>query len=639
MADWMARSSSAGLAPARPAPDGSTPGQANPTDRLGTPAGRPGRASRGRSFRSLPKPVRVAAAIVAVGLFVSLGYVGYTRAFATPVKVATPATFAVKRDTLTTTVSTSGTVAALSQAKVAFTSAGRVDEVNVKIGDTVTKGQALAKLSTTDLALTVSQQKAALSSAQAKLAALKDGSRAEDIAAAKAQVDAANAKLAAMQAGGRAEDVTSAQAGITSARAKLAQLTAPATDSDVKAAEQTVVAAQASVQTAQTALDKLKAGSVSEDVKAAQLALEQAKDSLWANQISRDATCGRDKGTQCQAADASVAASEVGVQTAQNSLAKVLKPATAQDVSSAQKNLDSAKASLAAASAKLAQTKAGSNSNDILAAQASLTQAEQALALKLKPNTDADIQAQKQAIAAAEASLAKLVQPNTASDLAQAQAAVDQAQAALDSAQYALSNGTLDSPFDGVVNAVGYNVGEAAGSSNIAVVNPKDVRLDVNVGESDIARLQVGQPAAITFDAISGQTFVGQVTGIAPNATISSGVATYTVSVGITDPGVVKPGMTGNAVITTSKQDNVLVVPNKTISTQGQTKVVKVLAGDQVLTRPVTIGLSGDTYTEVKSGLVEGDKVVVVTTTTAASSNRAGGGGIMGGSGGPPPGG
>jgi HlyD family secretion protein len=201
----------------------------------------------------------------------------------------------------------------------------------------------------------------------------------------------------------------------------------------------------------------------------------------------------------------------------------------------------------------------------LAAAQAAVTQAEQSLALKQKPYTDADILAQRQAVAAAEAALATKKTPYTDSDVLSAQAAVDQAKAALESAQLNLTNATLTAPFDGVVSSVAVNAGEASASPAVTIVDPKALRLDVTVDEADIAKVQSGQKAAITFDSIAGKSFTGQVTGVAPSATITSGVATYAVSISISEPDMIKAGMTGNATIVYGEQANALVVPNRAV--------------------------------------------------------------------------
>ena len=581
-----------------------------------------GRTARGAvaGFVGRLGMLRWVLAALLLALLAFAAYLAFDRLIAPKAPVVALQTFKVRRGTIQSTVNSTGTVVPLAQARLAFRASGRVAEVGVKPGDAVTKGQALAKLDTTDLALQVSQAKAQLSTAEAKLASVKAGSRAEEVKAAQAQLDAAKAKLDLMLAGGRAEEVAAAKAGVDSAKAKLNQLMNSPLEVDVKAAEQGVAAAQAALQKAQADLAKLKSGPTAEDLKGADLAVEQAKVSLWSQQINRDGVCGNPRNAQyqCDAANASVAAAETALNIALNNQAKLKAPPRPEDVAAAEQAVASAQAQLASAQAKLKQVKAGPTPDDLAVAQAAVVQAEQTLALKQKPYTDADILAQRQAVAQAEAQLAAKQVPYTDADVQQAQAGVDQARAQLELAQYNLANAVLVAPFDGVVNSVTVNVGEVSSSgSTIVLVNPKDLRLDVSVDEADIARIEVGQKTVVTFDAVPGQTFSGKVVAVAPSATLQSGVATYLVSISIADPGPVKPGMTGNASIVYGEQANALVVPNRAIRTQGRSRVVEVLVDGQRESRQVKVGVSNDQMSEITEGLAEGDEVIIPSTTSA----------------------
>lgn len=600
----------------------------------GAAAGAPNRAILG------PRRARWTVVAALVLLVAGAGYLAYQQLLAPPATAAAFQTSVVRRGTLTSTVGSTGTVAALTQARLSFSGSGSVAEVKVKAGDAVTKGQDLASLDTTSLALQVSQARSQLSSAEANLAKLKAGSTAQDVNAAKVALDAAKAKLDLMLAGGRPEEIASAKASLDSARANLSKLKASPTDADLKAAEQGVAAAQASLQQAQNSLATLEAGATPEEIRNAELDVERAKNGLWSAQLSRDGTCGSERVQQyqCDSANASVAAAETGVAVAKNNLAKLMAPAKPEDVTAAERSVASAQAQLQSAQAKLEQAKAGATAEELAAAQAAVTQAEQALTLKQEPYTDADLAAQRQAVAQAEANLATKQTPYAEAELLSAQASVDQAKAAIALAEYNLANATLKAPFDGVIAAVGINVGEAPASPAITLVDPNDVRLDVTVDEADIAKVQAGQKATITFDSIAGKEFQGQVTGVAPSATITSGVATYQVAISIAEPGTIRPGMTGNASIVYGEQQNALLVPNRALKTQGRSRVVEVLVDDQKQTREVKVGVSNDQWTEITEGLAEGDQVVISGTT--AAQPRGGGAGVMIGGpvGGPPPG-
>lgn len=161
--------------------------------------------------------------------------------------------------------------------------------------------------------------------------------------------------------------------------------------------------------------------------------------------------------------------------------------------------------------------------------------------------------------------------------------------------------------------------------------------------ETDAAKLAVNQPVALTFDAISGLTISGHVLSISPSATVVSNVVDYYVTFVLnrTDPRL-REGMTVNAAVTVAESDNVVRVPNAAVRTQGGTTMVTVLSNGQQVPTEVVTGVVGDTYTEIKAGLNEGDRVVLpsLRTTTGTSGGNVfrggglGGGGIIRGGGG-----
>ncbi len=518
-------------------------------------------------------------------------------------------------------VNSTGQVAPLTEAKLSFRTSGRIVSIPVRVGDAVKAGATLASLDTTDLKIQVEQSQANLDSAQAKLDAIETGPRPEDVAAAKAARDAAQAKLDGMLAGGRPEDVKSAQAALASAQAKLHELKAGSLPSDLASAQSDVDKAQSTLATANANLANLLRPPDPLAVQSAQLAVQQAQDALWSAQSSRDGTCApQNPRYLCDAADATVASDGVALQQAQVKLAQLQETAKPEDVAAAKAAVASAQTQLDSARVKLAQLKAAPVSDDVIQAEAAVTQAQQNLDLKKQPYSDSDIAQQRQAVAQAQAQLALKMAPYTQSDVEAAKAAVSQAKAQLDLAQYNLDSATLKAPFDGIVSAVNADVGElassGAGGSIVSIVDPNDLRLDVSVDETDIANVAVGRDANVTFDALPSKTFPGRVVSIAPSASVQQGVATYLVSISLKNAAGVRPGMTGNADIVYARHDNVLLVPNRAVRTEGNRRVVSVLDGNKIVPHPVTVGISDDQNTEILSGLKQGDQVVIPVTSS-----------------------
>jgi multidrug efflux pump subunit AcrA (membrane-fusion protein) len=99
-------------------------------------------------------------------------------------------------------------------------------------------------------------------------------------------------------------------------------------------------------------------------------------------------------------------------------------------------------------------------------------------------------------------------------------------------------------------------------------------------------------------------------------------VVNYPVVVKITDAdGNIRPGMTASVTITVDQRNNVLMAPNKAIRTSNGQQTVTVLFEGQQIAVPVTVGLAGDTMSEITSEqLREGDTVVINGSTASGSA-------------------
>lgn len=331
------------------------------------------------------------------------------------------------------------------------------------------------------------------------------------------------------------------------------------------------------------------------------------------------------------------------------------------DTTSLQFTLRNAQAQLASAQANFdaAKQKNDQNPQQLLVTKAALDKAIAALqtaqgnynAVAWRNDTSSSTQAAALASATADyqAALGNFnITAATINDsaLRTATSSVAQAQISVDQAQDNITKASLVAPFDGVVAAVNYNVGDTVGGgggstsstgisvsasgAGVVIADPTQLQVKVTLSEVDVANVKVGQPAQMTLDALAGNTYTATVTAIGPIPTVSSGVVNYSVilSVGSNDPAL-RPGMTANLSIEVNRRNDVLLVPTRAVRTQGNQKVVTVLFKGQSIPTPVTTGLSSDTQIEIVSGLNEGDAVVVQGTTTRAPN--VGGGGILGG--------
>lgn len=207
-------------------------------------------------------------------------------------------------------------------------------------------------------------------------------------------------------------------------------------------------------------------------------------------------------------------------------------------------------------------------------------------------------------------------------DIAAAQARVDAAQATLELAR-------VVSPFGGTVTESyplsGDQVG--AGATAFRLDNLSSLLVDVKVSEVDINSVSVGQPVKLTFDAILGKEYHGEVLEVTQAGTAEQGVVNFTVTVELTDAdSFVKPGMTAAVNIVVEEMQDVLLVPNRAVRLVDGERVVYILENEQAVKKEVNLGSSSDTMSVVAGGdITEGD-VIILNPPADFGPGRPGGG-------------
>ncbi|RIH87033.1 efflux RND transporter periplasmic adaptor subunit [Calidithermus roseus] len=329
----------------------------------------------------------------------------------------------------------------------------------------------------------------------------------------------------------------------------------------------------------------------------AQLALQKAQanlEALRASQASTEAT-GRQ----------SVASAEVAYANASRDL-----QSARDDLEATQKLYDIGGTSLQSLQqAKDAYAKAQAS---LQTARVNLETARQSLSLKASSN---------------------------AQDLKNAQLAVQQAQLEVRTAQENLAATKIYAPFSGVVAEVNGQVGSVGvGATNsnssalLTLIDISSVNLPVQVDESEISKVQVGQKVEVTLDAFSDETFQGVVTNISPQATVVSNIAVFYVTVNIPNPQhKLKPGMTAEGEILIQEIPDALVIPKRAVQTVRGRSYVEVLQPDGTQeTVRVVLGPDDGVSQVITEGLEPGQQVVLPTRSSSGSSSssqqRQGGG-------------
>ena len=156
------------------------------------------------------------------------------------------------------------------------------------------------------------------------------------------------------------------------------------------------------------------------------------------------------------------------------------------------------------------------------------------------------------------------------------------------------------------------------------------LEVEVNLDETDVAGVMVGQNARLTIDAFPGVELAGEVKYIAPVAQVQSGVVLYPVTVRLkpTDPStnaipapLLRAGMTADVTVITASRENVLVIPLRAVRTEGEHAYVDRLVGDKAERVEVKLGMMTETEVEITDGVAERDVVVVVAAPTQGSGD------------------
>ena len=244
---------------------------------------------------------------------------------------------------------------------------------------------------------------------------------------------------------------------------------------------------------------------------------------------------------------------------------------------------------------------------------------------------------------------------------------MQQEQASLESAKYNLSKVRIQSPIDGIVTRRNIEEGETvvvgtmnnAGTVLLTIADMSNIEAQVEVDETDIPNVKIGQNAKITIDAMPGKTFAGHVAEIgnspiqATGTTSASQATNFLVKVKIdSEIPEVRPGFTCTAEVTTARRDKVTSVPIQAMTVRemvidknsgsivhddkpggrgrgrgglGAVQAAELPAGQErkelegvfvvkdkkAVFVPVKTGIAGEKYFEVLSGLNAGDQVIV----------------------------
>jgi multidrug efflux pump subunit AcrA (membrane-fusion protein) len=572
-------------------------------------------------------------------------------------------------DTLAITVSATGPLqSAIYNLTFFNTGSGTniIDELDVKVGQKVTKGQILAKLDKTALQDTFNQQQQAVVNAQNNLA--------------EADSSLATTENLANQQNTGAQTTVNGSQNNQSASQNVSQAT--------------INADQTALNNDQTALDE---ANTSANATKAQ-AQSQLNSDLAACNVSATATAvAQSSSTGSSSTNSSSTSSSSKTNNSSIGISSpTIIPLTDLNTHGVYK-FDDTCSSLA--QSKYNTTIATANAS-VQTAQTAVDNAQtklnldQATANQTNTTNTGTVNNNQASANTQKASGANSVQSAQANVVTAANN-LKAAQLLLEQDQHNLDNAILKAPHDGTVTTINGTVGSPPGtppnasqastttssSTFIQLVDTTALQVVANVNETDTANLKVGEPVQFTVNAYGNRNFNGTVSEISPNGQTVSNVVTYPVYIDV-DPASMKganlfPGMTANVTITVLQRNGVLLIPVDAVNfarlaSGGGAAAVTTAAGGgtpqlinrqsanaamaqarqmrttlmaerdlsadsplpsyvivqtstgQFLAKPVVLGLTDGTNYEVLDGLTSQDNVII------GVSSRTGGAGTTG---------
>ena len=584
-----------------------------------------------------------------------IGYYVYSKNNAAKVVTAQPKKYTVNKEDLRIAVSASGKVVAKDGVELSFPVSGNleVDNVLVKEGDKVKKGDKIASVKTETLDFELRNAYASYQSALASFNTKREPATASDIAKGKTTIDQAQvsldqAKISLEQTKiNSAQNILNAQINLETANDNL-QLNKDTSDSElVRSTYSDLVSSIKSINISlqkmlrdsdsilgideQAINDEFELGLGAKNTAA----LSEARNSYLRAKSLRekfDRETVTLNSNNASSVDSVVIDAKTTLAAFQDHFydMQTMLDASITFVGLSQSKLDSFKSTISSDRSSV-NSSIASLDNSVQAItdsksslkkfQTVYDKAVQDLAT-VKSQSQQNISNSEISVKSREISLTQakndyqdLIAPVKESELASARSQLTSASINVDKAKYNYNQATLVSPIDGVIAALNYKkgdniMGDSTAKAMTSIINNNTLYIEANIEEADISKLKVGDKARVTFDAMDGVNLVGEISFISlTSETSSNGIVTYLVRVLLSDLGgnQVREGMTATIDFITAEANGVLAVPVAAVRNVGGNPSVEMLDGSFVT---VVTGFTDGKKAEIINGLKQGDVIL-----------------------------
>jgi len=214
---------------------------------------------------------------------------------------------------------------------------------------------------------------------------------------------------------------------------------------------------------------------------------------------------------------------------------------------------------------------------------------------------------------------------------------IQQAEASLKSTLDSLSKTVYNSPIDGIITSLRVEEGEVAvigtmnnpGTVLMTIADLSEMEVEVEVDETDVVGVRLGQKADVKVDALPDRVLSGSVTeigssAIAKSTTTQQESRDYLVTITLENPPrSLKPGLSASADVITAVKKDVLAVPISALvlrekpssdsakKEKEEQEGIYVVESGRAKFYPVTKGIMGGLLIEIQSGLKEGQEAII----------------------------
>ncbi|PIV55144.1 MAG: hypothetical protein COS15_04130 [Caldiserica bacterium CG02_land_8_20_14_3_00_36_38] len=581
---------------------------------------------------------------------------------------STVQTYTIAKRNITSTVTLSGVVSYDPEVSVTSNVSGKVLKVYVNEGDSVKKGDVIAEIDSTsamenydtaqtnyeisqmnylisedslkDLDTSLDQAKTNLETAQLSYEVTKLNISLSE------QTDTSQTQLLQAQ-----QQLKNTEINLTNAKQTLSALQDPP-DSTLTSAEIQVKNSQISLALAQQNLNVLKNSTTQEDnIKTAENQLTSAKLNLANVQNSLDdaAENPNTADSEIESLQNQIISAQINVKSAERNLEKAQNPvpSTEDEIKQAEYQVEAAEINLKSAiqnyndqlnSAENALELAKMNDEiakknlDIVTNSSSLTaeESQKSKELQMKQaeitlkNATTSLESTRRQIETGKLKLEEQKLQN------------EQSNKDLQTLKDSLEDYIIKSPIEGLV--ISFNLEEGGSvSANSTVATIGNTSKFISAGyadEIDAVDIKVDQSVTVSFDAFPNVALKGTVKTVGiTKVSAPQGTSAYKIEVEIQAPKEelnLKSGLATSLEIETARKENVIAVPIESILTTGGKSYVEKIMSDGTTQRiEVQTGISGGTFTEILSGINEGDKILLIpesSTSSTSTSNTSSGG-------------